>query len=800
MEALTRRFLRFLSLLVLLLGHCASTSSSLAAHVPESTIDGNVTFAGTSADKILLEITAGASRIIAELPHSADLSLAHYLHRHVQVTGALEPARAADGFAAPGRLLVANTNFIRFLPNQTDHGLLTTTEEVHALNPEQAATEQPVRIRGVITSRDPNGGMVQDATRGVYVHGLKESDTGRTLHVADYVEIEGTTERGTFAPMIMSRSVKQLGRGALPDPIRPTWERLNNGSMDCQYVEIEGFVTEAHDSTLVLLMPEGHFGIALVPDPNAPLPRHALHPFANKHVRIRGTVFATRDNQTHCVRAGSIGLGNATIGLGDAVLTLDKEIGALLQFDARAAGFHRVRVSGQILHAREREYYLSDGTHGLRFVTKNPAPLIAGDRAEVIGFPRLAGTSPVLVEATVRKLTSDALPPGKRLAPDDLSAAHIGSLVQIESRLLGVRTNRAEIILDLQAPSRSVTARIEQNRGQILPLTIGALLQLRGVYAGHSRDRITGAEADSSELLLNTPADIRILERPSWWTPRRALAVITSLLGALLLGAAWVVSLRRKVEARTQQLQTEIGQRKRVQAERLIEAERARLARDLHDELGSRITEISLLANVGAGAPPSLDRAQQRFQLIADKAGGVVDALDVIVWAVNPATDALQPLADYVSSFVREFLSTCGIRCRLKVPIQFPHAALDSQTRHNLFLAVKETLNNTARHSCAREVEFKMAMIDDCLEITIADNGIGFDPAQIHTAGMGLANLKNRLQSVGGQCTIQSAPGEGTTVTMLLPLRPIGSTDEQTNEANYANSHNAHFPPISLRT
>ena len=675
---------------------------------------------------------------------------------------------------------------------------LTTGAEVHTLKPEDAAAKHPVRIRGVVTSTDRNGGMVQDATRGVYVCGLKAKGA-IDIRAGDCVEVEGATARGTFAPMVDCVAVRRVGPCSLPEPIRPTWEQLNNGSMDCQYIEIEGVVTEAYPQTLVLLLPEGHFGIAVVPDSDADIKRLGIQRYASKHVRLRGTVFATRDNKTHRVRAGSIGLGNPLFAAAEPVLTLDKQIGQLLQFDARAASFHRVKVSGQILHVRDREYYLSDGTNALRFLTRKPVQLSPGDYVQVVGFPRVAGSSPVLLEASPRKTGHAVLPPGRAFAPESLSdRGNIGMRVELQSRLVGIRTNRADILLDLQAGGRSFVARLDRNRGELPPLPNGSFLRVTGVYASHGRDR------DSAELFLNSPADVHVLERPSWWTPARALTIVSSLMGALLLGAIWVVSLRRRVEVRTAELKAEIQRRERAQAEvervhkklleqilarehaerqHLLEAERSRLARDLHDELGTSLTEISLLANGGAGAPPTLEKATHRFRQIADKAGGVVDALDVIVWAVNPSTDALQPMADYVSSFAREFLSACGIKCRLKVPIEFPAANLDSHTRHNLFLAVKESLNNAARHSAGDEVEFSMAIVDQCLQITVTDNGVGFDTST-PTTGLGLANLRRRLDAIGGQCSIESRRGHGTSVTMFLPLPSEQPTT--LNERNYS--------------
>ena len=110
-----------------------------------------------------------------------------------------------------------------------------------------------------------------------------------------------------------------------------------------------------------------------------------------------------------------------------------------------------------------------------------------------------------------------------------------------------------------------------------------------------------------------------------------------------------------------------------------------------------------------------------------------------------------------------------------RVPLAFGLASignryvtLDSETRHNLFLAVKEALNNVARHSSATEIEFKMSVEKGGLHMGITDNGVGFD-ASGSSPGMGLVNLRERLRRIGGRCQIETAPGQGTSVTMFLP-------------------------------
>jgi signal transduction histidine kinase len=241
------------------------------------------------------------------------------------------------------------------------------------------------------------------------------------------------------------------------------------------------------------------------------------------------------------------------------------------------------------------------------------------------------------------------------------------------------------------------------------------------------------------------------------------------LLLVLLLAAAWITQLRRRVELRTAQLQKEIQQRELAERRHAIEAERSRIARDLHDDLGSGLSEINLL--VGTRQRRSGDEGHDSplFRTIGAKTRGLIAALDVIVWAVDPEDNSLQSLADYLNGFVAEFLSHSGLTCRLKVPMVFPAVRLDGQVRHGLLMAVKESLNNIVRHAQATEVEFRLATTNNILEIVIADNGHGFEGGS-PGGRRGLKNLSARLTDLGGSCQVDSAPGQGATVRIRLPL------------------------------
>ena len=118
--------------------------------------------------------------------------------------------------------------------------MLTTREQVHGLKRPDAQLEYPVRVRGVVTyANDQYDGVVQDATRGVWIRHLATS-VSRRLQVGDFVEVEGVTGPGDFAPLVTCQRLTCLGGGRMPDPVHPTWDQLMNGSLDCQYVELEG--------------------------------------------------------------------------------------------------------------------------------------------------------------------------------------------------------------------------------------------------------------------------------------------------------------------------------------------------------------------------------------------------------------------------------------------------------------------------------------------------------------------------------------------------------------------------------
>ena len=210
-----------------------------------------------------------------------------------------------------------------------------------------------------------------------------------------------------------------------------------------------------------------------------------------------------------------------------------------------------------------------------------------------------------------------------------------------------------------------------------------------------------------------------------------------------------------------------------------MDRERARIAQDMHDEIGSKLTRISFLSEIARHAGENSPEVAPPVEAIASTSRELLQALDEIVWAVNPRNDNLEHLAGYLEQHAREYFQKTEIVCEIQVPPQLPSFQLSAEVRHNVFLAFEEALNNTLKHARASRVGINMQLTPGAFEIHVEDNGQGFAPGVgLKPEQDGLANMRARLQAVGGSCEISSQPGRGTRILLRFPLKqpPAGDT------------------------
>ncbi len=239
-------------------------------------------------------------------------------------------------------------------------------------------------------------------------------------------------------------------------------------------------------------------------------------------------------------------------------------------------------------------------------------------------------------------------------------------------------------------------------------------------------------------------------------------------------------------------------------AQEMLHRERARIARDIHDELGAGLTQLLLLGEVAQKESLGLPEGRTQIERLCLKARGLSASLDEVIWLVNSRRDTLRDFASHACKFAQSFLDTTQIRCRLDVESGLPSTPFDLPVRRNLFLAVKEALNNAAKYSAAGELFLRIHRQGTEVVVVVEDTGRGFDPVIANRERNGLTNMAQRMAEIGGRCDVVSEPGKGCKVTFRVPLenprsgrftwlaRPLASPLDAKSEPERSASTPAH--------
>ncbi|MGC3957282.1 MAG: triple tyrosine motif-containing protein [Verrucomicrobiota bacterium] len=248
-----------------------------------------------------------------------------------------------------------------------------------------------------------------------------------------------------------------------------------------------------------------------------------------------------------------------------------------------------------------------------------------------------------------------------------------------------------------------------------------------------------------------------------WWVLALAAASVLGLVG----GSVRFLE-KRKAQRRLQ----------RLEQERALERERHRIAQDLHDEMGAKLCRISFLSEHAQRHNHAQDEVRNQINTIADASRELLHTLDEIVWAVNPHNDTLEHVASYINQYAQNYFNNTGVECELDMPDQFEPHPIASAARHHLFLAVHEAFTNILKHSGATSAKVVLLCHAGNFEIHIEDNGKGFScdtppasAAKNSSSEDGLRNMRQRLESLGGNCFLESIPGRGTKICFVLPLK-----------------------------
>ena len=312
--------------------------------------------------------------------------------------------------------------------------------------------------------------------------------------------------------------------------------------------------------------------------------------------------------------------------------------------------------------------------------------------------------------------------------------------------------------LDLRAPEK---CRFKYKLDEVDPDWIDAgtrrVAHYNNVHPGRYCFHVMACNKDGvwNEQGVSIPLLLRPHVWQTWWCRMLAAAALAGAGGGLVR-----FILRQKVRQKLALLQMQIS----------LDKERARISRDIHDDLGATLTQITLLSELAQREASQPSKVNLYTAQISQTARELVQTMDEIVWAVNPRNDSLSRITGYILQYAEKFFAATSLRCRFDSPEEWPDQSLSAETRHHLFLAAKEAMNNAARHSGATEVWVRWKLSDGCLQLGIEDNGKGFPAGSRAPFGNGLANMKKRMEEVGGEFEMTSTPGTGTSIRFKLRI------------------------------
>lgn len=238
-------------------------------------------------------------------------------------------------------------------------------------------------------------------------------------------------------------------------------------------------------------------------------------------------------------------------------------------------------------------------------------------------------------------------------------------------------------------------------------------------------------------------------------------AFIVFILGLIIIAYFWKKSIKLKNILASEKIIRETE-----------EYERLRIAKDIHDDLGSGLAKINFLSEIILQKTENLPEIRNNSEAVKETAKKMIENMRDLIWALNPDNTTIANLLARMREYSTDYLDDYPIEIQNYFPENLPQTAITKEAHRELFMVVKESLNNIAKHAKATKVFFTAKIESDYLYLSIKDNGVGFN-MNTDKKGNGLRNMKSRLESIDGICTILSNNANGTDINVAVPLQKI---------------------------
>jgi diguanylate cyclase (GGDEF)-like protein len=469
----------------------------------------------------------------------------------------------------------------------------------------------PVHLRGVITYFDPDFGtglaaiFIHDATGSVFIS--QTSKLAAPLFAGALVDVRGVSAPGGFGPIVDKPQIRILGRAPLPpNPPRVSLALLKTGAYDAQWVEVEGSVHRVteypHFVVLHLELPDGPIPVLVIKNPGA-----SYSNLVDAQVRIHANAAPTMNTDgqmigIHLQEPNFTTLQVVVPAPSDPFARPPIPIEGLLQREHFSTPMQRVHIRGNVtLQWPGSLLCIRDATRGICAQTTETIPVATGDLVDMAGFVVTSDNAPVITDAVFRIAHNNSpVTPRPAAANKILDGGFASELIQIDGQLIGYDLASSDAILQISSGDTVFPAILPKSLAGAKggAWKVGSKLRVTGICSVRIVDvqsnvRAGVAVTKAFRVLMRSPADVTILERPSWWTPAHALIVLGLVLTATLCVLGWVIILRRRIEK---------------QAELLRESEGLFRHMALHDALTGLATRLLLHDRLNV----ALDGARRR--------------------------------------------------------------------------------------------------------------------------------------------------------------------------------------------
>lgn len=645
---------------------------------------------------------------------------------------------------------------------------LTNAAQIRGLAVAEATRHPLARLQGVVVMEGRDSLVLLDETAGIYL----EQTNGllSRFRMGDVLEVTGVTDPGNFAPIVKVSSATKTGTREIPAPKPVTFPELQTGRFDAQWVEVSGVVRRSESASVWVAVGGGQLPVRLSTQQGKPLA-------VDSEVRLRGVCFYQFNKARQVVSPvlqipGSQPVFVTRPAPADPFGVAERPISSLMQFSAEDLFSHRVRVSGVVTCAMPGEgFWIHSGEQGLRVRSFQNEPLAVGDRVEVLGFLSRGAYSPVMEDAIFRKHGTTAPPRPLQLPDSQQSLDHDEDLVEMEAQILERRLTVDGCRLTLKNGAEPFPALLKLNKEMPLPdnWLPGCRVRIAGicvVIPGAKEATAAGTvEPGAFQILLRSPADITILQPPPWWTPEHVAWVLGIGFGMVLL-ALLVVFLTARHRLRQQAVA-----RMKSEAEfAAVWNERNRMAREMHDTLAQGLSAISMqLEAVKRQLPPEA-AAREPLEVARGLARVSMAEARNAIWNVRAQVLETGDLASALNDILRNL--TEGTETKGELRMRGKLRRLPPVTENSLLRIGQEAITNAAKYAQAKNILVALDFEARQVRLSVSDDGKGFNvqsppPTE---GGFGLTGMRERAEQLHAEFSVTSEPGEGTIVTLVLPL------------------------------